>query len=242
MMKTENTIFSAHNLSVFLKNKQIFENVCVDIERGDFAVLLGNNGAGKSVLLQTLMGLIPLAKGHIEAKKNLIISYVPQESQFNIHIPLLVKDFLLLKRKYDEVLLKKICQKLNIIALLNSSIREISGGEFQKVLLAHALLKKSDIIILDEPEQNLDLESQIKLYELLETINREEKVAIFMVSHHLHFSLPRATKIFGMYSGKMIAQGNKEKVFATKKFIEYFGSSIDSVFSAYHKVDGHEHF
>ena len=229
-MKNKDIIFNAHNLSVCLKGKRIFDNVCVDIERGDFAVLLGNNGAGKSVLLQTLMGLVPLEKGHIDRKEQLCISYVPQKSQFNIHIPLLVRDFLLIKRKYDEDIFNKICHKFNIESLLSSPLCNISGGEFQKVLLAHALLKKSDIIILDEPEQNLDLASQIMLYELLETINTEDAVAIFMVSHHLHFALPRANKVYGMYSGKMIAQGDKEKVFATKKFIEHFGGSIENVF------------
>ena len=239
-MKNNDSIFSAHNLSVSLKGKKIFDNVCLDITRGDFAVLLGNNGAGKSVLLRALMGLIKIEKGYINSKDNLCISYVPQKSQFHTNIPLLVRNFLHLKRHYEQSFFDKICKKLGVENLLDYSIQEISGGEFQKVLLVYALLKKADMIILDEPEQNLDLASQIILYELLEKVHCDG-IAILMVSHHLHFSLPRANKIFAMYSGEMIAQGDKEKVFATKKFIKYFGHSIESVFSAYHTVDGHEH-
>lgn len=191
------------NINYTIKEKTILENISFDIKKGEFAVIIGPNGAGKSTLLKLMLNILPLQSGkilinnidHIQFLKEYQVAYLPQIESFNNHFPLKVIDIVLMGRsshrrifsffkKEDKIIAYQSLEMLNIEKLADKQISDLSGGEFQRVLLARALATESDYIFLDEPEAGIDHVGIISFYELLYTLNKNGKT-IVTVSHDL---------------------------------------------------------
>ena len=178
------TILKVKNLNVRLNNEKIIEDLSFEVKEGDVLTILGPNGAGKTVLLKTLLGLLPY-KAEIEWQKEVKIGYVPQRLPFIKDIPMSVEEFFKLK----GVLKEEIKEILNSVgfeeSFLNKKIGELSSGQFQRILVAWALVGNPDVLLFDEPTAGIDISGQETIYSLLSKLKEERNLTILLVTHDL---------------------------------------------------------
>lgn len=207
---TKETYFSdklinIENLSFsFDDNKQIFKNINFSINAGDFACIIGKNGCGKSTLLKLILNLIKNDESKIQINTK-YISYIPQSINFNKDFPITVKEFLKYNSKELKVPFshtKNLIEKYNLTDCLNSLIGKLSGGQLQKLMLVRSLLKRTNLLIVDEPTNNLDEESKVMIYDNLKELNNQN-ITILVVEHNKNFSMSYANKIFLINEGSI---------------------------------------
>ncbi len=180
----KNVVLRVRNLSVRLEGETILENLNFEVRKGEVLTILGPNGAGKTVLLRTLLGLLPY-EGEIKWKKNVKIGYVPQRLPFIKHIPLGVGEFFKLKG-CSEREIKKAMLLLGINPeLLKKRIGDISSGQFQRVLIAFALIGEPEVLLFDEPTAGIDIGAEETVYTCIERLRRKRKLTILLVTHDL---------------------------------------------------------
>ena len=141
--------------------KTAVDNVSFIANKGEVLGFLGPNGAGKSILLECLMGTFMPDKGEIDKKNNLSIGYIPQNFNPDNSMPISVSRFLMLRKNFTPKELKSVSDETNISDVLSKNLSNLSGGELQRVLLARSLLGNPELLILDEPAQNLDIKNQL---------------------------------------------------------------------------------
>ncbi|MEM6603921.1 MAG: ATP-binding cassette domain-containing protein [Pseudomonadota bacterium] len=232
-MNQTSHLITAKNISVRRDNRDILKNINIDIEPRDFITVIGPNGAGKSVLLKSLIGFFDFDEGTITRQKKLKIGYVPQRLTADQTMPLKVKDFLKLLKKPSRDHLSEIVAQTTIQKLLQLQLSTLSGGELQRVLLARALLNMPELLILDEPAQNLDIMGQVEFYKLLDKIYKERDIAILMVSHDLHMVMSSTKKVVCL-KGEICCSGSPQNIAKDPAFQSIFGESIAEMMSVYH--------
>jgi zinc transport system ATP-binding protein len=155
-------------------------------------------------------------------------------------MPISVEYFLRLFQEIDDKYLQEIISKINISKLLSKKIDVLSGGEMQRVLLAKALLNQPDLLILDEPAQNLDITGQLKFYELLNEIYKSQEVAILMVSHDLHMVMSSTKQVICLFH-HICCLGTPEDITKNPEFISIFGNDMSKLISIYNHYHNHKH-
>ena len=193
------SLIQAKDLCVTRHNKTILENVFIDVKKKDFITIIGPNGAGKSVFLKCLMGSFIPDSGNVKRKDNLYVGYIQQNFSPESSMPISVERFLTLKKKFTPQELLNISKETNISKILDKNLANLSGGELQKVLLARSLLNNPELLILDEPAQNLDIKNQLNFYNLLNKIYKIRDISILMVSHDLHMVMSSTRKVVCLY-------------------------------------------
>ncbi|MBT3795157.1 metal ABC transporter ATP-binding protein [bacterium] len=238
-------LIKAENISVIRGKKDILKNINLEIDNDDFITIIGPNGAGKSMLLKCLMGFFKPDKGKIVRSPELKVSYAPQDFVPEKSIPISAYDFIKLNKKVSELEIKKISIEFNIEALLNKQISHLSGGELQKVLIVRSLVENPNLLILDEPTQNLDVSGQLSFYKFLNDIFNERKLSILMVSHDLHMVMSSTKKVICL-SSHICCSGEPLAITQDPEFISLFGQDFAEMMSVYkhdldHKHEGHSH-
>jgi ABC-type Mn/Zn transport systems, ATPase component len=191
---TLSPLISAKDICVNYQGKSVLDHISLDINEHDFVTVIGPNGAGKSVLLSCLMKLTPLTSGHISSQENLTIGYVPQAFHADISLPMTVERFLLLgkhRRSFAHIdnfaeHYQQTIDNTDIGDNLKKPLNILSGGEMQRVLVARALINQPQLLVLDEPAQNLDVAGQLAFYKLIDNLYQSSNISILMVSHELH--------------------------------------------------------
>lgn len=234
------SLISANNISVIRQEKSILHHVTLEIKEHDFITVIGPNGAGKSILLKVLSGFFPPDKGTITRKEGLKIGYVPQRFIADHTIPITVKRFLTLRKHYSRDVFDSVIDKTSVRELLGKPLHVMSGGELQRVLLARALLTEPDVLILDEPAQNLDVPGQLAFYKLLEQIYNEQNIAIVMVSHDLHLVMASTQQVVCLYH-HICCSGEPHMVAKDPEFISLFGHDMAKMMAVYHHEHTHTH-
>lgn len=202
-------LISLDRIKLGYNNTTVIDGLSFDINKQDFICIVGPNGAGKTTLIRGILGLLPLKSGEIKfnTKKNQI-GYIPQETAVDPTFPASVFEIVLsgslnnhqnFYRAETRERAKATLKLLNIVKLKDASFSELSGGERQKVLLARALMATREILILDEPSNNLDQKSKRELYETLKKINKEQKITIVMVTHDLDHKNLIGDKILSLH-------------------------------------------
>jgi len=210
------------------------------LHQGEFITLIGPNGAGKSSLIKVLLGLINQDSGTVKYNKNIRLGYTPQTFSPNPFIPISVIDFLSLNQKVETVFTNEITVLTGIEDLLDSPLKKLSGGELQKVLLARALLSKPNVLILDEPAQNLDIDGQMQLYKLIQDIHQKNNCAVLMVSHDLHRVMKESTQVLCLYH-HICCQGHPESILNNEQFSDLFADQINDLMTTYEHHHNHQH-
>ena len=171
-MKSENNKFlvKLDNTGVFQNNKWLVKGVSLEVERGKIVTLIGPNGSGKTTTAKIALGLYKNIQGNVE-KFTKKIGYVPQKISIDWTLPIRVLDFMLLTQNLSDDEINTALNLTGVEHLKNNNLRNLSGGEFQRVLIARAIAKKPDLLVLDEPVQGVDFKGEIALYELIKTIS-----------------------------------------------------------------------
>ncbi len=246
-------VIDIDKISVHRGGKPILDGVCVQVRQGDFLTIVGPNGAGKTMLLRCLMGLEKPDQGHVRQKKGTVIGYVPQHFAHNFSLPLSVRRFLTLgyrdkyqrwggktARETEEKRCAMAVDETRIGHLLDRSIQDLSGGELQMVLLSRALIRDPDILVLDEPAQNLDVPGQLAFYRLLERLYTKRVLTIVMVSHDLHLVMACTRKVICLFH-HICCSGPPRQVTKDPGFSAIFGKDMARMVAAYQHSHDHRH-
>ena len=236
----QQNLISLQNINLKFTGKNILENIDLDIKKGDFLTIIGPNGAGKSSLIKIIIGSLKPNSGKIKRNKDLKIAYVPQKMEINKTIPINAKYFLKLNQKIDQKLFQKITNDLKISDFLNTSLSNLSGGQRQRILLTKSLLSEPNLLILDEPAQNLDISGQLEFYSYINKLHKEKNISILMVSHDLHIVMSSTKKVICL-NHHICCQGEPKIIAQNPDFKEIFGNDMNKLISIYNHYHDHHH-
>ncbi len=211
------------NLAIGYDGKAILKDINFSINEGDYLCIIGENGSGKSTLMRTLLHLQQPVSGTIlfgDGLQSNEIGYLPQQTAVQKDFPASVREIILsgcqnrcgLRPFYNRAEKRQaaeMMEKLQITHLSNRCYRELSGGQQQRVLLARALCATKKILLLDEPVSGLDSKATEEMYQIIETLNRKDKIAIVMITHNINDSVKYASHI--MHIGKNVFYGTKQE-------------------------------
>lgn len=232
-------LIDAKNITVNRGDKKILDNISISISDNDFVTIIGPNGAGKSSLINILMGINKPDSGTISKKEKLKIGFVPQKFEPQATLPISVKEFFKLVKGASKESITNVMKEVDI-DYSNKLLHTLSGGELQKVLLARALLHKPNLLILDEPAQNLDIGNQLNFYNLLERIYRERECSILMISHDLHMVMATSKKVICLFH-HICCSGTPQVVTKDPEFIKIFGADMANMMAYYQHQHTHMH-
>ena len=223
------------------EGRSILNQVDLKVQRGEIVTLIGPNGAGKSTLVQIAVGLLTPDSGACRRLKGLRIGYVPQAMTLDPSLPMSVGGFMKLQaRKTDTTVVQQVLAETGVADLHHRSLHALSGGEWQRVLLARALLQKPDLLVLDEPMQGVDLTGQEELYRLLAEIPRRYGCGILMVSHDLHLVMAATDRVVCL-NGHVCCAGLPEAVSAHPEYLRLFGWQGSQGLAVYSHHHDHSH-
>jgi len=239
-------LLSAEKIRFVKNSKVILQDVSLQIYQQEIITLIGPNGAGKTSLIRILLGLLKADSGVIHRHKKLRIGYVPQTINIPQVMPLRVCDFLTLSakalfnnKKLSDEQVHTVLEELEIKYLFNAAMQGLSGGEVQRVLLARALLKQPQLLILDEPAAGMDVIGQQKLYDTIKKIRDNHACGILMVSHDLHLVMAATDRVICLNT-HVCCTGHPDDVSEHPEYLKLFGSALSGLALYSHHHD-HEH-
>ena len=239
-MNIENNILVKLNEVGFQQNKKwLVKGVSLQVEKGKIVTLIGPNGSGKSTTAKIALGIYKNIEGQVEKFTN-NIGYVPQKISIDWTLPLRVKDFMLLTDNLKDDALDEALTLTGVKHLKDKNLGNLSGGEFQRVLLARAISKKPELLVLDEPVQGVDFTGEIALYELIKKISEKLNCGILLISHDLH-TVMTATDHVVCLNGHVCCSGSPKDVARNNEYKALFGEQASQTLSVYEHKHDHEH-
>ncbi len=236
-------ILGVNDLSVILDGKEIIENVSFEIQKQEALAVIGPNGAGKSVLLKTLVGINKKYSGEISFAPGTRIGYLPQRFHVDFYLPMTVKEFLNLKPEHKYSL----ADVLRLVEIpetwLDQNLATFSSGQLQKILLAWAIIDQPQILLFDEPTENVDVVSQESIYDLLHDLQDELNISIIIVSHDLNVVYKYAQTVLCL-NEKMLCYGAPLQALTNETLSKLYGNHAffhHHHFGEHHHDEEHEH-
>jgi zinc transport system ATP-binding protein len=217
-------VLKVKNLEVRIDGQAIIENLSFQARNGDVITILGPNGAGKTVLLRTLLGLLPY-EGEIEWKSGIKLGYVPQRLPFIKDIPLSMEDFFRLKKasaKETKEILESVGIRGNFI---DKKIGDLSSGQFQRILIAWALISDPQVLLFDEPTTGIDISGEETVYSLLSRLKQERNLTMLLITHDLSVVYKFSTDVICL-NKHMVCYGPPQKVLTLKSLRQLFGEEV----------------
>ena len=234
-------LISARNLAITLDGRPILRDVDFSIHAGEIVTVVGPNGSGKSTFMRALVGALSPARGTVTRQAGLRIGYVPQVLHIDRTLPLTVARFLSLpvRRKKAEIddALTDAGLSPEIAA---QQVSALSGGQFQRVLLARALLGDPQLLVLDEPTKGLDQPGVAAFYLLVEDVRRRLGCAVLMVSHDLHVVMSASDRVICI-NGHICCEGAPVAVSKAPEYRALFGQGTRGALALYHHDHDHGH-
>lgn len=234
---SDNILASLQHISLKLQGKTILHDISLQLQAGKVLTVIGPNGAGKSTLVRILLGLQKPDSGTIWQKPNLRIGYVPQKISVNALMPLTVKRFVALAGTGD---VDQALQEAGVKHLEMQDIHQLSGGEFQRVLLARALLRKPELLVLDEPAQGVDVMGQAELYEQIAQLKKKYNFGVLMVSHDLHLVMQKSDEVLCL-NQHICCSGQADDVSSHPEYQRLFGNMPATGLAVYTHNHNHSH-
>jgi zinc transport system ATP-binding protein len=237
---TSNYLIEAQGICVKVEGRSIVDNIDLTVADGEIVSLIGPNGAGKTTLIKAVLGLRNLHSGSVNIRPKAIVGYMPQRLSVDPNLPLTVRRFIGLAGKIEKGKRQAVLDEVGVLPIVDSSIHDISGGEMQRVLLARALLRDPDLLVLDEPAQAVDVNGQAELYQLISAIRAERGCGVLMVSHDLHLVMSSTDKVLCL-NNHLCCVGHPETVSKDPNYVELFGPQVAESLALYHHNHDHEH-
>ncbi|GGE53382.1 zinc import ATP-binding protein ZnuC [Halopseudomonas oceani] len=236
-MKDE--LLSLSNVSLRLNATDVLEGVNLSVRRGEIVTLIGPNGAGKTSLVRIVLGLLKASGGKVWRRSRLRIGYMPQKLQIDPSLPLTVLRFLLLVPGTKRPAVEAALAEVGAEHLIARPLQQVSGGELQRILLARALLRQPDLLVLDEPVQGVDVNGQIELYQLITRLRDRYGCGVLMVSHDLHLVMATTNTVVCL-NRHVCCSGHPEQVSLDPAFVAMFGEQA-SALAVYNHHHDHAH-
>ena len=234
-----NILVKLNNVGFRQNQKWLVQGVSLQVEKAKIVTLIGPNGSGKSTTAKIALGLLKNIEGEVEKFTNKI-GYVPQEISIDWTLPLRVRDFMLLTDKLKEDTMEEALSLTGVVDLKDKSLGNLSGGEFQRVLLARAISKKPELLVLDEPVKGVDFTGEIALYELIKEISEKLNCGILLISHDLH-TVMSATDYVVCLNGHVCCSGSPKEVAKNNEYKALFGDQAAQTLSIYEHKHDHVH-
>lgn len=199
-MQSSQPIITLDNVELVREHRRILSGVNLNVNKGDFLVITGPNGGGKTSLLRVILKLIQPSKGRVVYNDPGRIGYLPQKNMIDSHFPITVREVVAsglitkqnMSKKETETLTEKTLDTLSLLSHADAPIGKISGGQLQRTLLGRAIINNPDVLVLDEPLSYLDKHFEQVTYEILEKLSKT--ATILLVSHEITRIAPMATR------------------------------------------------
>lgn len=233
------TLVAIEDLSVEFGERLVVDRVNLSLHRGDIITIIGPNGAGKTTLIKAVLGIQAATRGRVKRARNLVTGYVPQKLRLEPTLPLSVKRFMRLSgRPLAEC--ASALARTGVRHLLGASVHHLSGGEQQRLLLARALARRPDLLVLDEPAQGVDINGQAALYDLIRELRDELNCGVIMISHDLHLVMAATDKVICL-NQHVCCSGFPADISQDPAFIDTFGQPVAESLAVYHHHHNHSH-
>ncbi|TDE37999.1 metal ABC transporter ATP-binding protein [Antarcticimicrobium sediminis] len=233
-------LIAARDLSVRLGGRVILDAVNVEITAGEIVTVVGPNGSGKSTFLRALIGAITPSAGRIERAPGLRVGYVPQKLAIDRSMPMTVRRFLGLPHRISTAEADRVLDHAGAPGLADRQMTDLSGGQFQRVLLARALLEQPQLLLLDEATQGLDQPGAAAFYRRIEEVRQDLGCAVLMISHDLHVVMAASDRVICL-NGHICCQGTPEIVADAPEYRALFGTGTKGALALYRHQHSHEH-
>ncbi|CDZ50130.1 ATP-binding cassette domain-containing protein [Neorhizobium galegae] len=222
--KTESQLVSLANAGIRRDGRWLVRGVDFSIRRGEVVTLIGPNGAGKSTTAKLAIGVLRPDEGSVARLSGLRVGYVPQKLSIDWTMPLSVRRLMRLTGPLNDADLLAALASTGISHLIDAEVRHLSGGEFQRALLARAIARKPDLMVLDEPVQGVDFAGESALYDLIRSIRNSTGCGILMISHDLHMVMAGTDTVICL-NGHVCCRGTPEVVSQSADYLKLFGNS-----------------
>tara|TARA_B110000438_G_scaffold6521_1_gene6451 strand:- start:564 stop:1316 length:753 start_codon:yes stop_codon:yes gene_type:complete len=239
MNKEKKTLLKLESVGFSKNNKWLVKGVSLEVKQGQIVTLIGPNGSGKSTTAKIALGIYKEISGKVNKFTNKI-GYVPQKISIDWTLPIRVIDFMTLIEEPTDEQINIALNLTGVGHLKNKSLGNLSGGEFQRVLIARAIAKQPDLLVLDEPVQGVDFKGEIALYELIKKISEKLNCAILLISHDLHVVMS-ATDFVVCLNGHVCCSGTPQAVAKNDEYQELFGDRASTILSLYEHKHDHTH-
>jgi zinc transport system ATP-binding protein len=239
--RSANALIGARGLSFKHNGRSILQSIDLDIHKGEIVTLIGPNGAGKTTLVRTLIGLLKPTEGELWRTPDLVIGYAPQRFDLDKTIPMTVARFVAMGSatattgEIDQALKEVGASKLD-----DRQLNELSGGELQRVILARALVRKPQLLVLDEPVRGVDYTGEAELYTLIGSLRTEHDLGVLLVSHDLHVVMAQSDRVVCV-NRHICCSGVPESVAQHPEYARLFGAQAARAFGLYHHHHDHRH-
>ena len=240
MPETREALVSLNNAGVYVSDKWLVRGISLEVCRGEIVTLIGPNGSGKSTTAKMALGVINPSEGTARCGRDICVSYVPQRLVVDWTMPLSVKRFMALSHTANENDIQRALSSTGTEHLKHAQVRNLSGGEFQRVLLARAIVNTPDLLVLDEPVQGVDFNGEIALYHLIEEIRTKLNCGIILISHDLHVVMSSTNRVICL-NGHVCCSGSPEAVASAPEFKTLFGERAANELAFYKHHHDHEH-
>ncbi len=234
------SLVTVEDLSVRYGANTVLRKVDMTIDPGEIVTIVGPNGSGKTSLLRAIIGATKPAAGRIARKPGLKIGYVPQKLHIDPTLPITVERFMRLTSRVSRARCSEVLETAGVPDLLDRQMSQLSGGQFQRVLLARALINRPEILLLDEATQGLDQPGSAAFYQQIEAVRRETGCAILMISHELHVVMSASDRVVCL-NGHVCCQGSPAVVASAPEYRALFGTGTGGALALYRHDHDHHH-
>ena len=240
-MKNENkkTLLQVEKAGLSINSKILVEGVSFEVREGEIVTLIGPNGSGKSTTAKIALGIHKNIMENVKKFTNKI-GYVPQKISIDWTLPIRVIDFMFLTKDLNNEQISDALNLTGVEHLKQKSLSNLSGGEFQRVLIARAIAKKPELLVLDEPVQGVDFKGEVAIYELIKKISEDLSCGILLISHDLHMVMSATDHVICL-NGHVCCSGKPHIVAQDEKYKELFGDRASKVLTLYEHKHDHTH-
>ncbi|KQV81755.1 metal ABC transporter ATP-binding protein [Rhizobium sp. Root1220] len=233
-------LVSLSNVGVRRNGRWLVRGVDFSVSRGEIVTLIGPNGSGKSTTVKTAIGVLKPDEGRVQREAGLKVGYVPQKLAIDWTLPLTVRRLMTLTGPLSERDMMDALDAVGLAHMSDAEVQHLSGGEFQRALMARAIARKPDLLVLDEPVQGVDFSGEIAIYDLIRSIRNATGCGILLISHDLHVVMA-ATDTVICLNGHVCCRGTPQAVSQSAEYVRLFGSRAAQSLAVYSHDHDHSH-
>lgn len=234
------SLIRAEGVGLALGGRPVLHDIDMEVAPGEIVTIVGPNGSGKTTLLRVLIGAIAPDRGRVRRAPGMTFGYVPQKLDLDPTLPITAGRFLGLPRRHGRRAIEAALSRTGVLGVQDQPLSSLSGGQFQRVLLARALLPGPDLLLLDEPTQGLDQPATAAFYALVAELRSDLGCAVLMVSHDLHVVMQASDRVLCL-NGHICCEGTPTVVSAAPEYRALFGAGTRGAFALYQHHHDHAH-